>query len=307
MKVKRARAWARFVRVVVRCCRRGAAHLDRLTERGGDSRRFWLVSPPSKKIFNLLSLHPKQKNPRRHAPRGVHPQVERDVVLPREAALRVVELHGGDAEVGEDDVRAALEAFRVEELSEARVVAPHRLHGARRAEVRRESLEPRRGLRQLDGVDVHREEPAARQDPLQDLRRVASVAERGVYGDVARLGRERLEHLGDEDGHVAPRGRLARGEDFRAGPGEAVGVVLLVLLPEAARVRSGIARAPLTRGLRSAVRHRGRSSGLPTASGSATPSQRPRVGARSYGVVGASEVPALTAPQKTSGTWMSYS
>jgi hypothetical protein len=117
-----------------------AASFDRFPKRGGDSRRFGLVSQPSKKISDLLFLHPTQQNARRLPPLGIHPEVQRNVVFPRKASARVVDLHRGDAEVGEYHVRAVSEAFRFEELAEPRVVAPHTAHGPRVAERLRERL-----------------------------------------------------------------------------------------------------------------------------------------------------------------------
>ena len=102
---------------------------------------------------------------------------------------------------------------------------------------------------------------------------MAAVPERRVHGDVAGLGVERGEDLRDEDGHVAARGRLAGGEHLRALPGEARGVVLLVLFRERARMRATVARTPpLLPGARRLVRHRGSGSAFPIAWGSVTPS-----------------------------------
>src|ERR1039458_7753952 len=258
-----------------------AARFDRLPQRRRDSFRFWLVSIPSKKIFNLFGRQPLQQHGRRLASSRIHPQVQRTVVLPREAAARVVELHGRDAEVREHDVGAARKAFRVEEVPEARVVALDRPHSIGGAELLRESLEARRRLRQLHGVDVHPEEAAAGKDAPEERRRVAAEAQPGV--------------------------RLAGEEDLGVLLRISSCIALLVLLLEPPRVRPAVARAPLPRRSRGLVRHRGRESGLPTASGSATPSQPPTVGARSYGVDAGWEGPAFTAPQNTSGTWMSYS
>ncbi len=66
-------------------------------------------------------------------------------------------------------------------------------------------------------------------------------AEREVRDDVARRGREDLEHLGDEDRHVRAGGRAPARADVRGLLGVARRVALLVLLAERARMGPAVA------------------------------------------------------------------
>ena len=258
-----------------------SALICRFPQRRRDSiPRFRFVPIPSKKIFDLFFLHLRQQNARWQAARGIHAQVERDVVLPREAARGIVELHGGDAEIREENVGAG-RAFVLEKPPESGVIAPHGPEGAGRAELPREGLEARRSLRQLDGVDVEGEKAAAGEHASQELLRVAphpsvaSTAKSPGRGARASRPRRRARARG------CRRESFRRRSPFRALLGKALGLALLVLLLEPPRVRPAVTRAPLSRRPRGAFRHRGSARGLPTASGSVTPSQEPTVGARS--------------------------
>ena len=124
-------------------------------------------------------------------------------VKPRD---RVVELHRGDAEVGEDEVDGR-EAGLGEDLRK-----PGEAGAADGEDVLAEAerAKTRLGLRQLERVGVEADEPAAREEARQELGGVPAPAERRVDGDEAGPGAERLEDLRDEDRAVRAGGRLPR-------------------------------------------------------------------------------------------------
>ena len=137
------------------------------------------------------------------------------------------------------------------------------------------------------GVDVEAEEPAAGEDPLQDLRRVAAVPERRVHGE-RRPASARAPRGPRRRGRArgCPRASCRRRGPFRARRDSARRRAPCTSPRTAAGASARSAGASRPRRRPAVVRHRGRASGLPTASGSVTPSQRPTVGARSYGVGG---------------------
>ena len=147
-----------------------------------------------------------------------------------------------------------------------------------------ESAKAPLGLRQLDRIDVEADEAASRKKPRQKRFGVASPSERRVDGDEAQRRGEGRKDLVEEDGDVASRGRLPRGEDLRALLGITRRVKLLVLLRERPWVRSAVARTSARLLSAGIVRLAGRHSigiACPVASGTVTPSHAPTVGARS--------------------------
>ena len=115
------------------------------------------------------------------AARRVHPHVERTGLLVAEAAIGIVQLHRGHAEVREDQVRGG-EPFGGEHLRQAGEVAVVRDEGLR-AEAGR--AQARFGARQLERVDVEADQASAGLHAFEDRPRMAAAAERAVHGDVA--------------------------------------------------------------------------------------------------------------------------
>ncbi|MNJ55139.1 hypothetical protein D3C77_506130 [compost metagenome] len=137
-------------------------------------------------------------------PLVAHAHVQRPVAHEGEAALGLVQLHGRDADVEDHAVQPGLAAVR-EGLGQAREGGADQLEAIR--EVARHGL----------GEGLHRRVAIQGHDlgaALQDGAGVAAGAEGGVDDDVARLGIERRDHLGQQDGgvgrgHAAPPGFAA--------------------------------------------------------------------------------------------------
>ncbi len=103
----------------------------------------------------------------------VHPHVQRRVLRVREAAVGLVELHGGDAEVEED----AVDPGDVQALQHLGDLVVDRVHqGGPVAE----GGQPLAGELERGGVAVHRDQPDVRELGEQCLA-VAAEAEGGVH------------------------------------------------------------------------------------------------------------------------------
>lgn len=74
---------------------------------------------------------------------------------------------------------------------------------------------------------------------------MSTVTEGAIHSDIAGLGREHFENLGNHDGPVHACGCFARRKNLGDGLGETLRVMLLVFLAETARVRAAIAHPAL--------------------------------------------------------------
>ena len=120
----------------------------------------WFVGVLAEKGYEALPGDSCEEVGGGEASRRVHPHVERAVRLERESARRVVELHRGDAEVGENEVDGR-QAQLSEDFREAREAGPPDGQGVL-AEA--EPAKARLGSRQLQRVGVEADQPAARQE-----------------------------------------------------------------------------------------------------------------------------------------------
>ena len=170
---------------------------------------------------------------------GVHAEVERAVLFEGETARGVVDLHRGDAEVGEDRVRAADGRQHLREAGEVRAMHGQRFIGEA------ERPQPRFAFREFDGIDIEPDEPSAGLHGAEQLARMAAVAERAIHDDFAGLRRERFHDLAHHDRAVRAGRRLAAREHPRHVFGVARGIVLLVFFAELPRVPAAVARASL--------------------------------------------------------------
>ena len=100
---------------------------ERATNRGGefhgggkiptgelvsDGSGVWFVGVGQEKRSEFLRGNFLQPMRGRDPARRIHAHVERTFVFERKAAVRIVELHGGSSEVGQDEVGAAVTASR---------------------------------------------------------------------------------------------------------------------------------------------------------------------------------------------------
>ena len=172
---------------------------------------------------------------------GVEAEVEGAVELEGEAAVGIVDLHGGDAEVGEDDVSAGMP-------SAARTCGEAGEVGAANEErFRRKTGGAKAGLGsgKFERVGIEAKEASAGLEGAKEFERMAAVAERGVNGGFARLRGKDFEDFAQADGAMRASGGFAAGDDFLDVGGVALGLVFLVFVGEAARMRAGVANAAL--------------------------------------------------------------
>ena len=210
-------------------------------ERAGDAARVRLVgvlarAPATSSRTEARASHCGGREP---VP-GVHAHVERPVLLEREAARGVVDLHRRDAEVGEDEVGALGPADLGEQprASAAKFVRrTTRALSSCPSARRRASL---RGSSSGSTSSASSRPPGARRSSSRSA--CPPQPERAVDAALARPRREHLEHLLDQDRHVLPRRRLPAPAHVRDELGVSLGRVLLVLLLEAPRVRAAVAR-----------------------------------------------------------------
>ena len=129
------------------------------------------------------------------AARGVHAHVQRAVGPEGEAALRLVELEGRDAQVEQHAVDA-VEPVRARHAAQIGELRVHRLEAVA------ERREPLAAARDRGGVAVQPQQPSVGRARAKHLLRVAAPAERPV--DIAPPGArvERLERFMEQDGNV---------------------------------------------------------------------------------------------------------
>ena len=167
---------------------------------------------------------------------GVHPHIERPIVLVADAAGGVVDLHAGNAEVGKDNV-VTVDLFWAQDIGDAGEI--HVVH----SEGRRVAAETAAGLFQFDGVEIKADEPAGLADTSDKFPGMAAIAEGAIGDDVAGLGIEAGHHLFDEDGNMGSGGRFAFGAEFLMELRVLIRLAFLVFLVETLGMRAAVARA----------------------------------------------------------------
>ncbi len=170
----------------------------------------------------------------------VHPHIERPREFDRETAFRIIKLHRRNAEVGKNHIGTG-ELLGGEDFGKSGEIAAVRHEGLGS---KPERAQPRLRLRQLDGINVQTDETSPGLQLWQQFTRVAAVTQRAIHDNFARLRIQYLENLRDHDRPVRAGRRLAGSENFRDSLGVKLGITLLVFVPEAPRVFSGIACTP---------------------------------------------------------------
>ena len=171
--------------------------------------------------------------------RWIHPHVE-GTGLVGEAAIGIVELHRGHAQVRKDQVcgRESLTRERLRQTREVAVVCDERL-GA-------EAGRAQTGFcpRQLERIDVESDQASAGLHAFQDRSRMTTAAERAVHRDVAGAGSKAAKDFLHHDRPVRAGRRLAGRQHLLHFRGVPLGVQFLVLVVERARVLARVSRAP---------------------------------------------------------------
>ncbi len=175
------------------------------------------------------------------APR-VHAHVERAIDLEREAARRIIDLHRGHAEIGEEEVDAVVPANGADCGAHAGKI---RATDEERRITEAEPAQARLRLGQLDWVGIESEEPPAWRELLEKPLRVPAPTEGRVHAALTRLQGQRRQHFLDQDRYVLPRRCLPARAQVRDHLGVLVGRELLVLLTEVPRMRTAVARPAL--------------------------------------------------------------
>ena len=173
----------------------------------------------------------------------VHAHVERALELDREAAVRIVDLHRGHAEISEDQVDSG-KLFKAENFRQ-----PGKIAAMRHENFRAESTgaQSRLGFWEFDGINVQPDETSAGLQFGKKFASVTAVTQGAIHGRFARLRKQRLENLRDHNGPVRARGCFAGSEHFGDGVGVTLGVAFLVFLLESPRIFSGVTRSPSVR------------------------------------------------------------
>lgn len=174
----------------------------------------------------------------------VHSHIERAGVFHGKTTRRIVDLHGGDAEIGEDEIDAA-EPDGGEDLGQAGEVTAVGGEGIR---PEAKGAQAGFGFREFEGIGVEAQEVAAGLEAGEEFAGVAAIAERAIDGGCAGSGREEFQNLGDHDRAVRAGGGFARGDDFGDGGGVAGRIVFLKFIREVTRVFARVTRAATMRG-----------------------------------------------------------
>jgi len=166
----------------------------------------------------------------------------------------VVQLHGGDTEIGEYAVRAPKAAAARTCGSPAKLLR-WTVQGVRpKAQGPQASLGPG----QFDGVDVKTEESSAGLEAGEEFAGMTAIAEGAINRHLARLRGKDLQDFGDQDGSVSAGGGFARSKNLGHSLGITLRVVLLVFLLEPARVSAPVTgSAPVRVGRRIRFGRRG--------------------------------------------------
>lgn len=178
---------------------------------------------------------------------GVHAHVERAEGFETETAGGIIELHGGAAEVCEDEIDLGV-AGALQGFSEASIVAADGLKGFGTVA---EGAKAGFSFGELDRVDIEAHEFSARVNFLEDGDGVAAVAQGAIDSNVAGLELKRGEAFANHDGNVETSGSFSRGDDFGDGFGVELWAVFFVFIFEAAGVFAGVSFA--ARGARAGV------------------------------------------------------
>ena len=182
---------------------------------------------------------------------GIHAHVERAIELGGEATRGIVDLHGGQSEVSEDEVGAG-EVVGGEDLRKSGEI------GAVRGEnvfVETEGAEAGFGFGELDRIGIESEKLSGGCDAGKNLLGMASVTECAIDCGMAGLWGENLENFGDHNGPMRAGGRFARVEDLLDGLSMASGIVFLVFIRKTPGMFAGVTRTSFVRRLRSCVVH----------------------------------------------------
>ncbi len=172
----------------------------------------------------------------------VHPHVEGTLRFGGETAGRVIDLHGRDPEVCEEDVGGWQTGIGVGSVEGGEVGAQEDSAFGAEPVLDDALLSPW----ELDGIGVEREESALGLDEFEDFKGMASVTKGAIDGGIAGRRVEQIDDLFDHDRAVGSGRGFPTGEDL----GQRFGIlsVLFVLLVEAARVFTAVSWTPLMDG-----------------------------------------------------------
>ena len=164
-------------------------------DRPGDARRVALLAVFIQNAFELALRPLIDDVPRAQTAGRVHAHVERSVVHIRKAALRLVELRRGNAEVEEHAVHGA-DAETVKNGGRVAEVAVHELHTVPKRG------QPRAGARDRRFVAVDADERSGRQ-AAGDLLGVAAHTERAVHVDAVGADIQVLDAFVQQHGDMS--------------------------------------------------------------------------------------------------------
>jgi hypothetical protein len=209
----------------------------------GDLRRIGFIGQVLEQVGEVIGRQSGEQFGSRLAAVRVHAHVQGAIEFCGETASRIVELHRGNAEVGEDDVNAGKLCIG-KDFGKAGEVGAMSGENIR---AKAEGSEASFGFWEFDRIGVEADEATAGLDARQDFLSMAAITERAIDCDFAELWSEDVENFPDHDGAMGAGGCFAGGEDFGDGFGVTLGIVFFVFFLEAARVLAGVARAAAMR------------------------------------------------------------
>ena len=157
-------------------------------QRRGESRRVWFVGIGCEQFRERGGFDFLQQRGRGLAALRIHAHVERAVELHGKTARRIVNLHRGNAEVGENQIRAG-DFIRRQHLRQPGEIAAVR---GENCFAKTQRPQARLGFRQFHRIGVEAEQFSAGQNFGKNFLRVAAVAKRAIHRDFAGLRREHL-------------------------------------------------------------------------------------------------------------------
>jgi hypothetical protein len=181
--------------------------LDRLLPASGndgpcDFCGFGFIAKPFQSLAEVALRNGGEKLGGRSAATTVHAQVERTIADVREAALRIIHLHAGHAQVGENRIDG-FESLRGQKGRQARKVPL----------VQREGMAYRRQSFSSAGevfpVQIQTDKTTLWADPPEQLHRMSGPAHGAVDNDLTRLRIEPGEHAFQENRPVFAHARAS--------------------------------------------------------------------------------------------------
>ena len=187
----------------------------------------------------FIAVHLCEAVSSRNACLRIQAQVKRTIRTIRKAALRIVDLHGRDAEIGENKVKRPHLLHELVNLTEIHLTqAPLCVRISLGADARLR-------LARFNRIDIAAVEMTFPLELLQHGHGMAAVTQRGIEALLARLDGQHVKDLPDHDGDMRARRRIALGPHMRNLLSVTLRIEFLVFLRKMARIAADVMDAAL--------------------------------------------------------------